>query len=116
MIVLNYTPHDPLRLFAGEDEILSLPRSGAPIRLEERRQLSGEVVVDGHPFRVFTVAYGEADELPEPEPGTVLLVSQIVCRAYSARSDLLFPADLVRNQMGDIIGCRAFARLSPDDR
>lgn len=109
--VLNYTPHNPLRFFVDGDEAASLPAAGPAIRLTESSAPAGRIRVDGHDIPVVTMGYGTSDDLPDPRPGTVLVVSQLVCRAYPDRDDLVFPIDLVRNGSGDVVGCRGVARL-----
>ena len=108
--VLNYTPHDPLRVFVGDDQVAALPAAGDPVRLHETAERIGALEVGGRAIPVVAMAYGSSEGLPQPQPGVVLVVSQLVCRAYPKREDLVFPIDLVRDERGDVRGCRGFAR------
>lgn len=110
--VLNYTPHNPLRIFVADDEVEALPAAGPPVRLLEAPRPAGELSVGDRLIPVVTMEYGESEGLPEPAAGRVLIVSQLVCRAYPGRDDLLFPVDFVRNSKGDIVGCRGFAKVA----
>jgi hypothetical protein len=110
--VLNYTPHQPLRIFVGEDEIAALPGAGTPVRLREEAEPMGTLDIDGRPVPLVLMDYGGAVGLPDPRPGTLLVVSQLVCRANPLREDLVFPIDLARNGAGDVVGCRGFAKVA----
>lgn len=53
--------------------------------------------------------YGKPENLPDAIPGTVYIVSSQLCDALrDIRSDLIAPDDLVRNEKGEVIGCRSF--------
>jgi hypothetical protein len=110
--VLNFTPHNPLRIFVADTEVAALPAAGDPVRLNEAPQPAWELPIEGHRIPVVTMHYGSSEGLPDPVPGTVLVVSQLVCRANPGREDLVFPVDLVRNAIGDIVGCRGFAKAA----
>lgn len=110
--VLNYTPHDPLRIFVADEEVAALPAAGDSVRLDEIAEPTGQLRIGGHDVPLVTMEYGRAEGLPDPVAGTVLVVSQLVCRAYPDRGDLVFPVDLVRNSAGDVVGCRGLARAA----
>lgn len=56
--------------------------------------------------------YGEVIGLPEPKAGTIYIVSAIVAQAVKGlRDDVFVTDDAVRNEAGQIISCRAFARI-----
>ena len=57
-------------------------------------------------------SYGDPGSLPGPVDGVWHVVSQLVVNAMPDREDLLFPVDLVRDAEGNIMGCRALARLA----
>lgn len=54
---------------------------------------------------------GEVQNLPAQEAGKWLVVSRIVAEACPQRADLIFPHDLVRDDKGNIIGCRKFGTV-----
>ncbi|MFY9421935.1 MAG: hypothetical protein WAP91_02885 [Bacilli bacterium] len=86
--------------------ILAIPSSGVA-RVSVTSRIIGEV--NGFPVRQNT--YGEVVNLPDPEEGTVFVVSALVAQAAKDRKDLLVVDDTVRNEKGQIIGCRGFARV-----
>ncbi len=51
------------------------------------------------------IAYGEIVGLPDEQPDTIIVVSQLCCQAAPTRRDLYFPADLKRDEAGRIVGC-----------
>ncbi len=70
-----------------------------------------EVVIgykDGIPL--LEVQYGEIENLPDPKPGVVYIVSAIVALAGRklGRTDLAIPSRSARTPEGKIIGCCAF--------
>ena len=69
--------------------------------------------IDGVP--VFKMAFGEPENVPDPEDGVMYIVSSITaqaCReAGRTTKDLLLPARTVRDAEGRVIGCTAFSVL-----
>ncbi len=102
----NYTPHKMLVYMPEEGSELVLPQLGN-VRLTETFR-PGKPFPNGLPCT--QVGYGDADGLPRPVDGVVYLVSQLVVGALPDRTDLAFPAGLVRNDAGDIVGFRLLAR------
>lgn len=74
-----------------------------------RRQV-GSVSVDGMIVPVNKVVYGDVD-LPDPQAGVFYIVSALVAQAAPDRPDLLIVDDTVRNDAGQVIGCKAFAHV-----
>ncbi len=72
-------------------------------RVTQTQTVVGEV--DG--IRLVTVQFGEVIGLPEPVPGTLYLVSAMVREACKSRTDLASPGDLVRDEAGNIQGCKS---------
>ena len=102
----NYTPHAVLTYRPDEGETIELPQLGNA-RCSEEYTPGGEFP-SGLPLTL--MQYGDVTGLPEPEPDTVYVVSQLVVGALPDRTDLAFPAGLVRDARGDIIGFRFLAR------
>jgi len=50
--------------------------------------------------------YGEIYDLPPQEEGVLLIVSSMVRTVLPERTDLASPGDLIRNERGNIIGCK----------
>ena len=61
---------------------------------------------------MFEEVYGDVQDLPNEEFGTILIVSGLVCSALPDRHDLVHPVGLVRDDEGRVIGCRGFAPLT----
>lgn len=104
MVFLNYTPHVINIIYVGET-ITILPEPEA-IRLE---QIDGEPEIIGD-IAVKNRKYGEGN-LPEFNPFVGLIVSQMVAAEFPERSDLFYPGDLVRDDKGNIIGCKNLCRV-----
>ena len=105
MRVKNCTPH-PIDIWNAEGKqiLQTIQRSGIVVRLAETNEHIG-VTDEGIPLSRTT--YGEAIDLPDPEPDTLLIVSILVKSARRDRKDLVVPVELVRDEEGHIIGCRS---------
>ena len=103
----NCTPHAvDIWNAQGTAIVKTIPRSGHIARLQESNEHIG--TADGVP--ICKTTYGDVYDLPEPEEGTLFIVSIVVRRALPERSDLVFPVELVRDDEGHIIGCRSLGR------
>ena len=49
--------------------------------------------------------FGEVVDLPEPQEGTIYVVSMLVAARAEGRIDLVFPGRQLRNEAGQVIGC-----------
>jgi hypothetical protein len=104
MKIVNLTPH---KISLYKDDILV--RTFEPEGLARATQKS--IVVDNiDGIDVCRNIYGDVSGLPEEAPDTFYIVSKIVMDACPSRNDLLLPNDSVRNEQGQIVGCRSFAR------
>jgi hypothetical protein len=95
--IINLTPHE-LNICDSEGKIiLSIPpqRDVAIPRVQVRSEIVGEVEVDGVKIPVRRVTYGDTENLPPEEEGTVYGVSTLVTLALrekgTMRADLLSP-------------------------
>jgi len=82
--LVNLTPHE--MAFWVPDGIIRIPTSGKVVRLNSYCEPEGEVM--GIP--VLCCKEGEPFNLPEPEEGTVYLVSSLVAKKVH-RDDVLCP-------------------------
>lgn len=99
MKIVNLTPHElKLHNEAGELVATIAPDGRAP-RVNMTRVRVGEV--GGVPM--FRSEAGEITDLPEPEDGTVFVVSGLV-RAAVNRPDLWQPGELLRDEAGRVVG------------
>lgn len=110
--IINLTPHPINILDEEENEVEVFPTfeivKGESIpngvaRLETRTELVGTHC--GVP--ITKTVFGEPKDLPEPEEGTLFIVSQLIKSALPHRTDLVVPAEVVRDDIGRIIGCRS---------
>lgn len=102
-MVINKTPHPIHILEKGTKRIVnSYPKTDGMIRLKMETKTMG-MLADGTPLT--KTVFGDPEGLPEYKEGTFYIVSQLVKTALPERQDLLVPAEVVRDQQGNIIGC-----------
>jgi hypothetical protein len=110
MKVVNLTPHE-VTVFDDDDVVIKTYPSEGLARARQTNVIVG--CLDGTP--VVKAEFGEVDGLPAPTEGTVFIVSFITVNAAKAHGrttdDLLVTSSPVRNDKGQVIGCRAFARV-----
>lgn len=111
MKIVNLTPHDVVvRLESGKE--LFFPATGETARVKTVSKESGAVA--GVP--VVTQSYGEIEGLPEPQKGTLYLVSLVARQAAQeqGREDVISPdtspTGAIRDEKGRIIAVRQFVR------
>lgn len=102
--IINLTPHDII-LFKGDEQILY--KSSGIVRAECKRELVGEI----NGINVYINKYIGIDKMPKYKKGTYYIVSRIVAEMMRQRKDLLLVNETVRNEKGQIIGCKSFSRL-----
>lgn len=104
MMIINMTPH-PITIVDDSNVVIkTIPASGTLIRLQASTVDAGFTVDD---IKVTKTVFGSPEGLPEYSLGTFYVVSQLVKSALPQRSDLLVPADVVRDSNGNIIGCKS---------
>ena len=99
-MIKNLTPHDVVIL--GDEKRVISP-SGAPARFEQKTMGIGKI----ENVPVSKTVYGEVENLPEEADGVFYIVSQLIKNALPERKDLLVPAEVVRDEKGNIVGCRS---------
>jgi len=102
--------------YVTEDRTYTLPPSGIIARCKvDREEVDIFILEDIDDWDitipVVKTRFGEVEGLPEPEEGTVYIVSNLVAQAVPDREDVFFPDDLVRDENGNIIGCRALGKI-----
>lgn len=111
--LINLTPHD-ITLVNGEGEIiLTVKPSGEVARVTQSTEQLATFTIDGLDIPVTQNTYGELVNLPEQEDGVSLIVSAMVASAGKAlgRTDLFIPNETVRNDKGQIIGCKSLGKI-----
>ena len=104
--IINLTPHDINIVNNAGEVIITYPPMGVIPRLREILRDYGDLLTNVYPIPVEIVSYGETLNLPDQELNTYLIVSKMIADANLKRTDLLFPGELVRNDKGQIIGCK----------
>jgi hypothetical protein len=100
MQIVNLTPH-----VLNIDGLVIEPTKPTP-RLNEIRYHVSQLDVDGKMIDVVRVHYGATTHLPPLISGLVYIVSQLVKQANPTRLDLYSPGELVRDDKGNVIGCK----------
>lgn len=97
----NLTPHT-LNLVLPDGSVKAVPPSGQVARCASTSSQAGEF--DGIPLSKTT--FGQVQDLPEPQDGTLFVVSALVRQAVPHRTDVASPGDLVRDADGNVVGCK----------
>lgn len=109
MKIVNLTPH-PLNMMVNDQELII--ESSGQARASTSRQQIDQIELNGLTIPINTTTFGDVEGLPEPQEGTVYVVSMLVAQALPNRKDLLIVDDTVRDAQGRIVGAKAFAKLT----
>jgi hypothetical protein len=99
----NLTPHEITIVDSNAKVVKAIPSEGIALRL--KATTVPVETVSGVPLT--RTVYGECADMPEEKEGTFLIVSQLILAAYPERKDLLVPAEMLRDEKGNIIGCQS---------
>ena len=102
--IINLTPHI-LNIEDEDGNIIAVPASGQVARLSESREISRYI----NRIPVYRTVFGKVDGLPEPELNTIYIVSMLVKQQVQYRYDVLYPGEAIRDESGNIIGCRGLS-------
>lgn len=105
--MINLTPHAVTFYSSDGDTVLQTVPSSGTARAEQERRSIGSV----NNIPVFKTSYGAVEGLPDPENGTIYIVSVLTAQAAPNRDDLYITDNLVRDAGGRILGCRALAQI-----
>jgi hypothetical protein len=108
MKFINLTPHDITVILNAEGGSKTFAKSGTVARVSQVTAVA--FTVDG--INISTATFGPVVGLPEREDDTLYIVSAMVKSAadlrFGDRSDLVSPGELVRDDSGNVIGCKGF--------
>lgn len=104
--IVNLTPHDIN--IVTENGNINIPTSGIIARCSVNRETVD--FINGIPIN--RTVFGKVENLPEPQENTIYIVSSLVGQAASDRTDVFIPDDVVRDEQGKIIGCKALAKIT----
>lgn len=100
--IVNLTPHE-IRI--GD---VRIPSAG----LARCSTVAVPMYVRGCPVPVVRQRFGEVFGLPDPEDGTIYVVSMPVAQAIgNDRDDIFVPGEQIRDESGRIVGCKSLARI-----
>jgi hypothetical protein len=104
--IFNLTPHDITILNNSGQITQIIPPSGDVARL------SVKTVADMPLGKIRTTktVFGDVVGLPDFKENVFFVVSQLVKNAMPQRTDLLVPAEVLRDTDGNIIGCKSLGR------
>lgn len=102
-MIVNLTPH-ALNIHT-ENGIITVPPSGQVARLQTISRPCPPV--QGIPTEI--TSFCGAEGLPEPEEGTIFVVSLMVAES-AWRDDVFSPGELIQDDQGRPIGCQGLRR------
>ena len=105
--IINLTPHSITFVDDAGNTVLTVEPSGQVARCSVTREKVGTIA--GIP--VNKPRFGKVENLPEPQEGTIYIVSSLTAQAVPEREDVFITDDAVRDEQGRIIGCRALAQI-----
>ncbi|MCD3245247.1 hypothetical protein G8S21_04695 [Clostridium botulinum C] len=103
-VILNYTPHTVNIIDSEGNKIQDFPSQGEA-RCQQTTTTAGMI---GN-IPITSTSFGEVTGLPEETEGTYYIVSRLIRQALPVRNDLLVPNDMIRDEVGRIIGCKSLA-------
>ena len=104
--LVNCTPHPITLLDSNNQEVMKLEKGVVVPRVAQTTKNVGQL----NGIAITETSFGEVVDLPEPQDNTYLIVPRLVMSACPKRTDLLVPNELVRDDLGGIIGCKSLAR------
>ena len=107
MKLVNLTPH-AVNIVLEDGASLNIAPSGVVARCTQSDVIVGSVDVDGIAVPLTKTSFGDV-ALPAPAPDTLFIVSRLVATAAN-RDDLVVPNGIVRDDDGNIIGCKSLSR------
>lgn len=106
--IINLTPHTINIVATNGEAIATFPSQGIA-RVASKEEIIGEL--NGIP--VTSTTYGEIEGLPAESENTVFIVSRLILSALEKqniiRHDLRVPGLQVRNEAGQVVGCKSLA-------
>lgn len=108
MQLVNLTPHNVTVINPRGGENHVIPASGTVARMSTNRVDVDHINLDGFALVFYNTTYGDPVNLPDPTPGVRYIVSALIRTALPDRKDLVSPADFVRDENGQILGCKSF--------
>ena len=107
--LVNKTPH-VLNLITEDGAKISLePVLPTPRVSSSSVKTAAYTITDSNGIKHTVIreapVFGEVVDLPEPQEGTIYVVSMLVAARAVGRNDLVSPGRQLRNEAGQVIGC-----------
>ena len=109
--IVNLTPHSISFVDPNGNPVLTVEPSGTLARVSTKIVQTGQRRFGDMVLPVTETEFGEVEGLPDPEKGTVYLVSSLVAQRCKGRGDVFIPNESVRDSEGRIVGCRSLGRV-----
>lgn len=109
MRIVNLTPHK-ISIQSDNGKMFDVAPSGLICRLSEKRVIIDTVRVLDMNINVYATEYGDIENLPEPEPNTIYVVSALVAQVAN-RSDVFAPGKAIRDTEGRVIGADGLSKI-----
>lgn len=104
MKIINTTPHE-ITIINDEMETVATFSPEISVRVASVTKIIGNI--QGIPLD--TTFFGEVEGLPEFKDEVFYIVSRLVKSALPDRKDLLCPGQQVRNENGQVVGCKSLS-------
>lgn len=109
--IVNLTPHT-IHLINNENEVVaSFEPSGIIARAAQTKTKVDDINLGDINVDVFASTFGEVENLPPMEDGTIYIVSTLTAQACKDRPDVYVTDNPVRDDQGRIIGCRSLGKI-----
>lgn len=116
----NYTPHS-ITVFSSDGKVLKTFNPVGFARAEQKSVIVDEIQIGDKTVPVKKMFFGSVEGLPETaEEYDKFIVSSIAAQAametnHPLKNQLLVVADPVRNEDGQIVGCRSFSTFRDEN-
>lgn len=116
MQLINLTPH-PITIALSNDTFI-VPTCNKIARVSTKKDLLKTIIINDVEVPIYFTTFGEVEltssdgsieEFPEQKAGVLYIVSSIVKNAMMDRADVVVPTEFIRDDVGNIIGCKGFS-------
>ena len=98
---VNLTPHEVVVQKKDGTVIVAIPASGEIARISQE---TVQTYIDLNGIPHSNTVYGEIEGLPAPQKDTTYIVSGVLAQKAN-RPDVTYPNQLVRDELGRVVGC-----------
>lgn len=103
-IIVNLTPHK-VTIVKEDGTLIQEFESEGVVRLMQNTMEVSTI----NNIPITKTFFGEPEGLPKEKPNVYYIVSRMVLEACKNREDLLVPNEIIRDDKGNIIGCKSLA-------